>query len=98
VTVVHSPACHLCADAETGLSELSEHFPPEVDRVDIRSERGMKLMRVHRAPMSPLVLVDGGFFSSGRLPRKKLCKLLERRAAGLAAAPAGPGGQAGCHG
>jgi len=95
---MHSPACHLCADAEAGLSELSEHFPLEVDLVDIRSERGMQLMQAHRAPMSPLVLVDGGFFSSGRLPRKKLRKLLERRAAGLAAAPAGPDGQAGCRG
>jgi hypothetical protein len=29
--------------------------------------------------MFPLVLVDGAFFSSGRLPRKKLARLLDRR-------------------
>jgi hypothetical protein len=31
--------------------------------------------------MNPLILVDGDFFSSGRLPRKKLTRLLEARAA-----------------
>ena len=36
--------------------------------------------------MNPLVLVDGQFFSSGRLPRKKLIKLLERRGDRTAAA------------
>jgi hypothetical protein len=36
-------------------------------------------MARHRAPMSPLVLLDGTFFSSGRLPRRKLEKLLKSR-------------------
>ena len=30
--------------------------------------------------MSPLVLVNGAYFSQGRLPRRKLTKLLERSA------------------
>jgi len=29
--------------------------------------------------MNPLVLVDGAYFSSGRLPRKKLVKLIGAR-------------------
>jgi len=41
---------------------------------------------VHRPAMNPLVLVDGAFFSSGRLPRKKLITLLERRGDRTAAA------------
>jgi len=35
--------------------------------------------------MYPLVLVDGAFFSFGKLPRKKLRRLLERRAFGSVA-------------
>jgi len=79
VTVVHAVACHLCEDAEVALAGLAESYPLVIDRVDIRSDRGEALVRSHRSPMSPLVLVDGVFFSSGRLPRRKLVKLLEER-------------------
>ncbi|UER55230.1 glutaredoxin [Kineosporiaceae bacterium SCSIO 59966] len=79
VTVVHAPACHLCEDAEAELSRLAGSYPLVIERVDIRSQRGQDLTRRHRSPMSPLVLVDGTFFSFGRLPRKKLVRLLEQR-------------------
>ena len=79
VTVVHSPACHFCDDAEQAIATLAGCYPLEVDRVDIRSERGRALVAAHRAPMSPLVLLDGAFFSSGRLPRRKLAAELDRR-------------------
>ena len=81
VTVVHAPACHFCDDAETVLTQLADVFDLELDRIAIGSERGQELMRLHRAPMSPLVLVDGVFFSSGRLPRRKLLELLLARSA-----------------
>jgi len=45
--------------------------------LSIDREPGRALMEQHRAPMSPLVLLDGQYFSSGRLPRRKL----ERRLA-----------------
>lgn len=89
VTVVHSPACHLCDDAETALTRLAECYPLVLDRVDVRSDRGQALVRAHRAPMSPLVLVDDAFFSFGRLPRRKLVRLLEQRLVGPAVAAAG---------
>lgn len=79
VTIVHSPACHLCDDADAGLAVLAACYPLVLDRVDIRSDRGRALVRAHLAPMSPLVLVDGAWFSSGRLPRRKLVRLLEQR-------------------
>jgi hypothetical protein len=47
--------------------------------------------------MSPLVLLDGTFFSSGRLPRRKLEKLLSGRYGGVGAA-AGRAGQEAHHG
>lgn len=79
ITVVESEACHFCEDAHRALSELAARYPLRVETVDVRSETGQRLMRVHRASMSPLVLVDGDFFSHGRLPRRKLVKLLEQR-------------------
>lgn len=85
ITVVKSEACHFCEDAQRVLTELAESYPLTVDTVDVRSEAGRRLMRVHRASMSPLVLVDGEFFSHGRLPRRKLTKLLEQRQIGTQA-------------
>ena len=79
ITVVENEACHFCEDAQRVLAELAGSYPLALDTVDVRSESGQRLMRVHRASMSPLVLVDGQFFSHGRLPRRKLTKLLEQR-------------------
>jgi glutaredoxin len=79
ITVVESEACHFCEDAQRALSELAARYPLSVETVDVRSETGQRLMQVHRASMSPLVLVDGDFFSHGRLPRRKLVKLLQQR-------------------
>ena len=79
ITVVESEACHFCDDAQRALSDLATRYPLTVETVDVRSGPGQRLMRVHRASMSPLVLVDGEFFSHGRLPRRKLVKLLEQR-------------------
>lgn len=86
VTLVHSPACHLCVDAEEALHELSSEYAIDVSVLSIDSPVGASLVAVHRPAMNPLVLVDGAFFSSGRLPRKKLIKLLESRDARLATA------------
>ena len=79
ITVVHSPACHFCEDAQQALAELSTRHPLTVELVEAAEPRGEALVAEHRAPMFPLVLVDGGFFSFGRLPRKKLAKLLAQR-------------------
>lgn len=79
VTVVESEACHFCADASQVLADFAADYPLVVDPVDVRSETGRLLMAQHRATMSPLVLIDGAFFSNGRLPRRKLAKYLAQR-------------------
>jgi hypothetical protein len=79
VTVVESPACHFCADAHQVFAELVDCYPLVVDSVDAGSDAGRLLMARHRAAMSPLVLLDGAFFSHGRLPRRKLSKVLADR-------------------
>jgi len=81
VTVVHAPGCHLCEDADEALLEFGRSYALDVEHVDIRSERGQALVRTHRPAMNPLVLADGEFFSSGRLPRRKLAALLDKRGA-----------------
>jgi hypothetical protein len=86
VTVVHAPACHLCTDAQRALAELAADHPLAVELVAAADPRGAALLADHRPAMFPLVLVDGAFFSAGRLPRTKLRRLLDARAARSAVA------------
>jgi len=79
VTLVHAEACHFCDDAVQELGQLAERFPLAVRIVEVDSAEGRRLVDVHRPAMNPLVLVDGAYFSAGRLPRKKLTRLLEAR-------------------
>lgn len=77
ITLVEATGCHLCEVAKSTLSVLAKTYPLTVQVVSIGDRCGRALMDQHRAPMSPLVLLDGEYFSSGRLPRRKL----ERRLA-----------------
>jgi hypothetical protein len=80
VTVVHAPACHLCDDAVEVLGGVTARYPLRVEVVELESPEGRRLTAEHRPAMNPLVLVDGARFSAGRLPRRKLEKLLAERA------------------
>jgi hypothetical protein len=79
VTLVEAPACHLCDDARAVLEELSVEYPLSMRVLDINSAEGLALVAAHRPAMNPLILVDGEFFSAGRLPRGKLLKRLRRQ-------------------
>lgn len=79
VIVVEAPACHFCAEARAVLDVLAAEYPLQLEVVDIRSDRGRELVAAHRPALNPLVLLDGEFFSNGRLPRRKLDKLLAQR-------------------
>ncbi|HSE07833.1 MAG TPA: glutaredoxin [Nocardioidaceae bacterium] len=89
ITVVESEGCHFCEDAHLALAEAAHRYPLDITTVDALSESGQRLMQVHRAWMSPLVLLDGEFFSHGRLPRRKLAAALARRGAGPLNRPVG---------
>jgi hypothetical protein len=84
-TVVTTAACHFCEDAQHALAELAREHPLTVTMVEAASPAGQELLRGHRTGMFPLVLVDGVFFSAGRLPRRKLARLLAARATAAAA-------------
>lgn len=78
VVVLTSDACHLCDDALDALRELAPEHGLWIREIPMDSPEGLALVRQHRPAMPPAVLVDGALFSVGRLPRKKLRKLLER--------------------
>jgi hypothetical protein len=80
ITIVHAPACHLCEDAESTVAQLATDYPIRTQILDIHSTEGLALVHAHRPAMNPLVLLDGQFFSAGRLPRGKLRRTLEARA------------------
>jgi hypothetical protein len=76
VALIHTPACHFCADARAALAELGREFDLAVELVEADSDAGRELVARHRPAMFPLILVDGTYFSVGRLPRGKLRALL----------------------
>lgn len=65
VTVVRSPACHLCDSALQTLGRLREVVALDVEVLEIGSE--------------PLVLLDDAFVSSGKLRVGHLIDLLRER-------------------
>jgi len=81
VTVVTAPACHFCDDAQAALAGLAQEYTITLQLVAADSPAGQALLHRHGTGMFPLVLVDGAFFSAGRLPRRKLARLLAGRAA-----------------
>jgi hypothetical protein len=83
--VVTAPACHFCEDAQEDLSRLAQDYPIAVEEAAAGSPAGQALLHVHGTGIFPLVLVDGEFFSAGRLPRRKLARLLAARSAAAAA-------------
>lgn len=91
ITVVSAPACHFCDDAERRLDELGRRFAFEVEHLSVDSPEGRRLVAEHRPALTPLVLVDGAYFSAGRLPGKKLTRLLSARSVPEPAG--GPDGQ-----
>jgi len=78
VVVVRSPACHLCEDALESLAELAKAYPFDVRVLEIDSDEGRAIVTRYRPALSPAVVIDGRLFSSGRLPSKKLRRVLER--------------------
>jgi glutaredoxin-like protein DUF836 len=78
VVIVTSPACHLCEDAIAALTQLAEEFPLTIREVELDSEEGRRIFERFHPPLPPFVVLDDELFSSGRLPRKKLRKRLER--------------------
>lgn len=76
VTIVTSEACHWCEEAKDTIERLSRSHPLQIRTVDALEPEGRQLLHAHAASMYPLVLVDGQYFSHGRLPRRRFEELL----------------------
>lgn len=81
VLLVTAPGCHFCEDARSGLAGLATEFGIDFREVDALSPDGFAVVERFRPTMWPVILADGELFSSGRLPRTKLRRHLERAAA-----------------
>ncbi|MFB9732456.1 glutaredoxin [Ornithinimicrobium kibberense] len=78
IEVVDSPGCHSCDETHRVLSGLKKDgYLIEVRSFDARTAPGQDRMQEHRAGLTPLVLVDGAFFSQGGVSRRELITLLE---------------------
>ncbi|GAB95814.1 hypothetical protein KILIM_026_00850 [Kineosphaera limosa NBRC 100340] len=77
VTLVTAPACHLCEDAYTLLTERAEQGLLQLTVVEMQSPQGESLIARHRPPLFPMVLLDDRLLSCGRLSRGKLDRVLE---------------------
>ena len=76
LTLVTSPGCHFCEDADHVLAPLVAAGLIEFGKLAAESPEGERLVSDHRPALLPLVLLDGDFFSAGRLPRRKLARAL----------------------
>jgi hypothetical protein len=75
--LVTAPGCHFCDDAQLHLQGLiAQGAPLQLRVVEATSAEGRSLLAEHRPAMNPLLLLDGRYFSAGRLPRRKLDALL----------------------
>lgn len=77
VTVVTTNACHLCDDAIDVLMKNAARYQIDVREVPSSCAEGSELITHHRPPMSPLILINGEYFSSGRLPRRQFRDYLQ---------------------
>ena len=76
ITVVQGPACHLCEDAAATITELGRTLPITLRTVEATSPEGRELLQQTRAPLLPIVLVDGELLGWGRLSGGKLAARL----------------------
>ena len=72
IILVETEGCHLCEDAAATLEAAAGEHHFQLRRVDLASDEGRAILRAHRAPMPPIVLVGGELLGWGRLSRGKL--------------------------
>lgn len=84
--LVEAIACHLCDDAAQLLANAEREGKLGVRRIGLQSDEGKAIARATRAPMPPIVLIDGELLGWGRLSRGKLDRRLTDLAARAATA------------
>ena len=78
VTLLTQTSCAFCDQAKETLARLSREQPFETEEISLETEKGRALGERHGVVFAPGVLVDGAFFSFGRLSERKLRRELQR--------------------
>ncbi|MGA4506529.1 glutaredoxin [Propionibacteriaceae bacterium G1746] len=79
VVLVTTTACHFCDAAHEELFARQARGQITLEVLPATSPRGQQLLAQHRPAMFPLTLVDGQFFSAGRLPVRRLDRAIPER-------------------
>jgi glutaredoxin len=79
VTLLTQASCSFCEQAKETLAGLSQEHAFETEEISLDTEEGRALGERHGVVFAPGVLVDGEFFSFGRLSERKLRRTLQRR-------------------
>ena len=78
VTLLTQTSCTFCDQAKETLARLSRERPFEMEEISLETEEGRALGERHGVVFAPGVLVNGAFFSFGRLSERKLRRELQR--------------------
>jgi glutaredoxin len=79
VTLLTQTSCAFCELAKETLARLSQEQDFETEEIGLETEEGRVLGERHGILFAPGILVDGAFFSFGRLSERKLRRELQCR-------------------
>ncbi len=84
VTLLTQASCAFCDQAKETLVRLSQEHSLDIVEISLDSDEGRALGERHGVVFAPGVLIEGAFFSFGRLSERKLRRELQRRQEGPA--------------
>lgn len=78
ITLLTQERCGFCEQAQATLERLTREYPLALTYIDLASAEGRRLALEHGVLFAPGVLLDGAFFSYGRLSERKLRRALAK--------------------
>jgi glutaredoxin len=78
VTVLTQTSCTFCEQAKETLGRLKQEYELDIVEVSLDTDEGRALGERHGVLFAPGILLDGEFFSFGRLSERKLRRQLQR--------------------
>jgi glutaredoxin len=79
ITVLSQSSCGFCDHAKEVLSRVGADYSLRITEIDLAGEEGQRLAARAGVLFAPGVLVDGEFFSFGRISERRLRRILDQR-------------------
>ena len=79
ITLLTQHDCTPCEAAKDILARLGHEYPLRIREIGLGTPEGQRLAAAAGVLFAPGVLLDGRFFSYGRLSERKLRRMLSRR-------------------